>query len=132
MEVLLQRDEEVPDEPFSLPGVSFATTPLPKSSLVSGNTSSPTMRPPVPESQSQDPGAAAPRAVTVAAAAGHCVSEGRIGTDEAIPFAVAALIVVLAGLTAVARAIPFPSVIAVGGVMVPVPMLKATETFGTG
>ena len=49
-----------------------------------------------------------------------------------MPFAVAALIVVLTGLTALACAVPFPSVIAVGGVMVPVPMLKATETFGTG
>ena len=61
----------------------------------------------VPESQSQNPGAAALRTVTDAAGTRYGVSEGNMGTDEAIPFAVAALIVVLVGLAAVARAIPF-------------------------
>lgn len=87
----------------------------------------------MPERQSQNPAAVALRAVTAAGQAhGVCVSVASIGTDDAIPFAVDALIVVLVALTAVARAIPFPSVIAVGGVMVPIPMLKATETFATG
>ena len=87
----------------------------------------------MPENKSQNPGAAALRAVTAAGQAhGVCVSEGSIGTDDAIPFDVDALIVVLVALTAVARATPLPSVIAAAGVMLPIPMLNATETFGTG
>ena len=48
-----------------------------------------------------------------------------------MPPPVTALMVVLTVLTAVAPAVPVPSVVAVEGVIVPAPMAKATVTFGT-
>jgi hypothetical protein len=58
-------------------------------------------------------------------------SELRTVTDEPMPPLVTALMVVFAVLTAMAPAVPVPSVIAVEGVIVPAPMAKATVTFGT-
>ena len=51
--------------------------------------------------------------------------------DEPMPPLVTALMIVFTALTAVAPAVPVPSVVAVEGVIVPAPMAKATVTFGT-
>jgi hypothetical protein len=64
-------------------------------------------------------------------AAGHCARELSTSSDEARPPPVDALMVVLEVLTAVALAVPVPSVGAVDGVIVPAPILNATVTFGT-